>query len=162
MGTPLEGEELIQQAQPLPFVEEPMIESLLTKFCSNDHNFQNMYRYLDSTDGDDDDDNNLVYMIEMVKYQDESLYQEYVNGLTENILPNMNDDAVDIVFRMKNPIITPETHFWDEIIILQYPKKMYDRLYGFGNTDYATMKTLLEKRSKSLQQSSVWAASLNQ
>jgi len=165
---PLE-EGSIQQAQPLSSeqqtgaaTEESKTESLLKKLCPNDNNFQDMYKFLDSTTsttpGDGDDDEELVYMIEMVKFQDESLYQEYVNGLIRIILPNI--DGAKIVFRMKNPI-TPTT-LWDEILIIQYPKKMYDRLYGFGNTEYNTMKNLLEKRTMALQQSSVWAASLNQ
>jgi len=147
-------EESIQKAPALSSeqtgteIEEPTTDSLLTKICPNDNNFQDMYKYLNSTTPADD--GNAIYMIEMLKFHDESLYDEYINDLVQKILPNIN--GAKIVFRMKNPI-TPITatstaattatdnnrdhattrattsstnndlQEWDEIVIIQYPTK---------------------------------------
>jgi len=172
--------------------ESSVNESLLTKLCTNDNNFQDMYQYLDATTtADDDNNNNTIYMIEMVKFHDDGkkgLYEQYMAYLTDVILPNI--DGARIVFRMKNPITIPssssddENHYhhttsntnnhlqdWDEMVVIQYPKASTylqyvlmeeSRMYNVGDTDYGIMKELLEARTMAIQQSHVWVASLNQ
>jgi len=142
-------------------VEESVADEskLLSKLCSTSNDFNQMQNFLESGSSDSE-----VYMIEMLKFQNEQLYREYMDYLINDVLPNI--DGAELVFRLEKSFQDNEE--WDEVMIIKYPngpiylENVLEQDNDIGNNaDREMIKQMLERRKAGLQNSYVWAATLN-